>query len=135
MCEIAGPGVSKVVLQASPEHETPEFSALEGAEHNLPLVAAYAMRDSAGRVFDGPLLTAVRSTRNEEVRMLPDEAAKSRKVYIYNGRARFTASLGPEDAFAALAAFGPLQPFTEATRPLYFKLLSSLAESTNLRLS
>lgn len=131
--EIAGTAVSSIVLLASPEERTEDFTGLDGADSSLPLVAAYSVKKVNGThyratIFDGPFLNAVRGPRYGEVRTLLNEAVKSGKVQFYDGRAPFTAGLKPEEAYRALSGLGPLQALTGATRPTYFRLLCHIPE-------
>ena len=123
-----------VILYATSSNSNADFSESDGAECNLPLVAAIARYTSpeTSVVFDGALLTATRPPRSMEVRELLDIAQESGKAAFFFGQVPFTSSRQPEDAVKLLSSLGPLTQLTPATRAQYFSLLSSLPESEHI---
>ena len=123
-----------VILYATASISNADFSENDGAEFDLPLVAAIARYTSpeTSVVFDGALLTATRPPRSMEVRELLDIAQASGKASFYFGQVPFTSSRQPEDAVKQLLSLGPLTALTPATRARYFSLLSSLPESEHI---
>lgn len=128
------PSCKEVILFATPEAPTADFSELDGQESNLPLVAAVAKYAIPGItnvyvLFDGAFLTAARRPRFLEVRDLMDEAEKSGKAVFSPGKALFTSAREPVAAVTALLGLGSTTPFTSATRAQYFALLCDIPEA------
>lgn len=123
-----------VILYATASISNADFSENDGAEFDLPLVAAIARYTipETEVVFDGALLTAARSGRYSEVRDLLDIAQASGKTSFFFGQVPFTSSRQPEDAVKLLSSMGPLTQLTPATRAQYFSLLSSLPEKDHV---
>lgn len=123
----------EVILFATPSTPMADFSASDGHENNLPLVAAIAKYVIPGItdayvLFDGSFLTAARRPRYLEVRDLMDVAQESGKTYFFSGQAPFTSSREEKSALEALLHLGEFTPFNKETRAHYFALLCSIPE-------
>lgn len=130
---IRDPRVARITLYATPSSPTEDYSDLDGAEANLPEVAALATGTFIGDapidvVFDGAFLTAARYPRYAEVRTLLDEAEKSGKVYFSTERVPFTANKSDCEAAAIMRTKAKLTLLTNQTRASYFSLLSNVTE-------
>lgn len=130
---VTDPKVEQIILFATPTSPTDDYRDSDGAENNLPEVAALALGTIAGAkvavVFDGSFLTAARIPRYLEVRTLLDAAVASDKVYFASNRVPFTSSKSAADAAAAFQSLGPFVKLTAASRSQYFSLLSNLTEA------
>jgi hypothetical protein len=125
----------RVILFASVEHPSNNFSRSDGSESNLPLVVALAEFNIPGVapiyvVFDGPFLTAARRPRYLEVRELLDTAIESGKAFFSQQRVPFTSTLSAEGAAQELLKVGPIVQLTSVNRAVYFQLLSPLTEAS-----
>lgn len=141
LCNIAARPGWTLHLYASPVKGTVEDEHSSGPDTNFPLLAAMATEDLVpglarfAIVFDGMLLTARRSPRDSEIRAVLDVAmaqpeGKVRVAIGEHARAPFTASMREGVAHAAetLAAI-PTVPLTQHTRPLFWRMLSSISEA------
>lgn len=122
----------RLILYASPTHETEDFCCWDGADNNFPLVAALVEYkipgiDTIYIVFDGMFLTLARN-HYSEVCVLLDTAVATSNAYYAKKRAPFTSSLEPEAASEKLLQVGPLEALTAESRPDYFELLSITPE-------
>jgi len=130
---IRDPRVDQVVLFASPVAPSEGYSDYDGAENNLPIVAALASGTFVGNapiqvVYDGSFLTAARVPRYLEVKRLLDEAEQSGKVYFVAQRAPFTSAMQVEKAAETMKSLGEPILLTPQSRSRYFSLLSNLTE-------
>jgi len=130
---IGDPNVEQVILFATPVEPSLGYSESDGAETNLPEVAALAIGTFAGAkvaaIFDGAFLCAARIPRYLEVRVLLDAAVSSGKVYFAKHRAPFTSKENDADALAILLNLGPFEQLTTSSRSRYFSLISNMTEA------
>lgn len=130
---VTDPKVEQIILFATPTKPTEDHSDSDGADTNLPEVAALAKGTIAGAdvavVFDGAFLSAARIPRYLEVKTLLDAAVESEKVYFASNRVPFTSGKTAADAATTFQSLGPFVKLTAATRPQYFSLLSNLTEA------
>jgi hypothetical protein len=130
---ISDANVEQVILFATPGNPTSDYNDSDGAETNLPEVAALAVGTFAGAkvaaVFDGAFLCAARIPRYLEVKALLDAAIASDKVYFAKHRAPFTSKKADVDALTILLNLGPFEKLTTTSRSQYFSLLSNMTEA------